>query len=124
MPLLDWAAEILADMQPVCDILDGNDADKPYNQALEQQRKVVDNPDLTASARILEHMGHQQQEFGCFSLNKSAEHEQYFRRSKLDSRSTAQFNELAEQSLAKQKEIESRDQLPFDEFLRQYFAQR
>jgi len=123
IPLLDWAAEILADMQPVCDILDGDDTGKPYSQALEQQRKVVDNPDLTASARILEHMGHQQQQFGCFSLNKSAEHEQYFRRRKLDNGGTARFNELAEQSLAKQKEIESRDRLPFDEFLRQYFAQ-
>jgi glutamate--cysteine ligase len=121
--LQDWAAEILADMQPVCDILNGDDAGKPYSQALKQQQEIVGNPDLTASARILEHMGHQQQQFGCFSLNKSAEHEQYFRQHKLDAKNTAQFNELAEQSLAKQKEIESRDQLPFDEFLRQYFAQ-
>lgn len=124
MPLLDWAAEILADMQPVCDILDGDDAGKPYSQALEQQQKVVDDSSLTASARILEHMGHRQQEFGCFSLNKSAEHEQYFRRRKLSNSGTARFNELTEQSLAKQEEIENRDQLPFDEFLRQYFAQR
>ncbi|WP_081917932.1 glutamate--cysteine ligase [Methylobacter sp. BBA5.1] len=123
MPLRDWASEILEDMWPICEILDGDDANKPYSQALKQQQAIVDNPDLTASARILEHMGQQHQEFGCFSLNKSAEHEQYFRQRKLDDRNTAQFNELAEQSLAKQKEIESRDQLPFDEFLKHYFAQ-
>lgn len=123
IPLRDWAAEILADMQPVCNILDGGEAGKPYSQTLKQQQKIVENPDLTASARILEHMDQQHKEFGCFSLDKSAEHEQYFRQRKLDDHNTAQFNELAEQSLAKQKEIESKNQLPFDEFLKQYFAQ-
>ena len=31
---------------------------------------------------------------------------------------------MAEQSLAKQKELEGKEQIPFDDFLKQYFSQR
>jgi len=61
--------------------------------------------------------------FARFALDASAEHEHYFRQPQLDKANTEQFHNMAEVSLAKQKEIESKNQLPFDEFLKQYFAQ-
>jgi len=122
--LQDWATEILTSMQPVCAILDNEDADQPYSAALAQQRLLIQNPDLTASARILEGMTQTGQPFSRFALNKSAEHAQYFNRNKLDKTHTRQFDEMAKQSLAKQQEIESNKQIPFDDFLTQYFAQQ
>jgi glutamate--cysteine ligase len=123
IPLQEWAAEILESMQPVCAILDQNDADKPYSSALAKQLRLVENPDLTASARMLEQMTRLQQPFARFALNTSAEHAQYFKRNKLDENNSRQFNEMAAESLAKQQEIESKEQIPFDEFLKQYFLQ-
>ncbi len=123
IPLQDWATEIHEAMQPVCAILDKEDAGKPYSAALAQQQLLVQNPDITASARILDCMTQNQQPFSRFELNKSAEHARYFSVNKLDKIHTQEFNDMAEQSLAKQKELEGKEQIPFDDFLKQYFSQ-
>ncbi len=123
IPLRNWATEILVSMQPVCAILDQGDAAKPYSAALAKQQLVVENPDLTASARMLEQMTQLRQPYARFALNASAEHEQYFKRNKLDKANTQRFIEMTATSLAKQQEIESKEQIPFDDFLQQYFSQ-
>jgi glutamate--cysteine ligase len=64
------------------------------------------------------------QPFSRFALNKSLEYAACFNGYDLNETFTRQFNELAEQSLAKQSELENKPQLPFDEFLKQYFAQQ
>ena len=122
--LQDWAAEILASMQPTCAILDNGDTDQPYSAALAQQQLLVQNPDLTASARILDGMAQTGHPFSRYALNKSAEHARYFSLNKLDNAHTRQFDEMAKQSLVKQQELESKQQIPFDDFLTQYFAQQ
>ena len=122
--LQDWAAEILESMQPVCAILDNEDAGKPYSAALAAQQLLVQNPALTASARILDGMTQTGHPFSRYALNQSAEHARYFRLNKLDKTLTQQFDEMARQSQAKQRELESKKQIPFDEFLTQYFAQQ
>ncbi len=124
IPLQDWAIEILESMRPVCAVLDKEDTAKPYSSALAQQRCLVENQDLTASAKILENMTQSRQPFSRFALNKSAEHARHFSLNKLDDTLSKQFIELAEQSLAKQKELESKEQIPFDDFLKQYFSQK
>ena len=121
--LQDWAEEILESMRPVCSILDNEAIDRPYSLALEQQMALVNNPQLTASARILEGMTQTGQPFSRFALAKSKEHEQYFKHNKLDKTLSDQFDEVANASLIKQHDIESKPQIPFDDFLAQYFAQ-
>ena len=115
--------EILESMQPVCAILDKDAADKPYSSALAKQRLLVENQDLTASAKMLGNMTQSRQPFSRYALNESAKHVRYFSQNKLDNTHTRQFNDMAEQSLAKQKEIESKEQIPFEDFLKQYFLQ-
>lgn len=121
--LKDWAFEILEAMQPVCAILDQDNADKPYSSALKQQSSVVQNPDLTASARMLENMAQLHQPFARLALNKSIEHQQYFSQNPLKSELTQQFIEMAELSHAKQHALENKTQMPFELFLKNYFAQ-
>jgi len=121
--LTDWAAGILESMQPVCAILDQDDAAKHYSSALEKQQLLVENPDLTASARMLEQMTQLRQPFSRFALNTSIEHGQYFKLNKLDKIKTQQFNDMAALSHDKQLEIEKNKQMPFDYFLKQYFLQ-
>jgi len=121
--LQDWANEILAAMEPVCAVLDeGLDA-KPYSAALAEQRQAVQNPDLTPSARMLSAMSEREQPFARFAQQASNEHAEYFKNHKLSDARNLEFLQLAEQSLHKQTEIESRDQLSFDDFLANYFAQ-
>jgi glutamate--cysteine ligase len=121
--LQDWAREILQAMQPVCAILDNNAIEKPYSAALAEQQLVVENPALTASARILASMREKSQPFAKFALNISDKHAHFFRRQELDAETAAQFKAMATESHAKQHAIESQAQLPFAEFLEQYFSQ-
>ncbi len=121
--LQDWAYDILDDMQPVCAVLDRDNPEQPYSSALAEQRKLIENPDLTASARLLDSMTRSRQPFARFALNTSVRHTDYFRLNKLDAATTQQFNEMAAVSHAKQREIESREQIPFDDFLKRYFSQ-
>ena len=121
--LQEWATEILESMRPVCSILDNEALDKPYSMALEQQMALVNNPQLTASARILEGMTQTGQPFSRFALGKSKEHALYFKHNQLDKILSDQFDDIAKASLIKQHDIESKPQIPFEDFLAQYFAQ-
>ncbi|MGJ0484102.1 MAG: glutamate--cysteine ligase [Methylomicrobium sp.] len=121
--LQDWANEILDAMEPICAVLDEGLNDKPYSAALTEQREVVRNPDLTPSARMLSAMSRDDQSFSCFEQQTSLNHAQYFKSQKLSDARKREFLQLAEQSMIKQAEIESRDTLSFDDFLANYFAQ-
>lgn len=122
--LRSWALEILSAMEPVCAILDQHCGSQSYLESLKLQRARVMDPDLTASAKILAQMGQNDQEFGCFSLNKSSEHKHYFREHALEPSVARQFQDMAAESLEKQQLLEDTQQLPFDEFLQHYFSQK
>jgi glutamate--cysteine ligase len=124
IPLHVWAAEILGSMHEVCAILDQGEQSGPYKRALLAQQQVVQNPDLTASARMLADMKSTGLPFSRFGLSKSMEHAACFSGHPPDAAFAEQFNELAAQSLAKQAELENKPQLPFAEFLNKYFTQK
>ena len=121
--LQTWANEILQSVQPICEILDEGLADRPYAQALKKQFDVVENPDLTPSAKILKGMREKKQPFGRFGLDTSELHKQFFKQEKLDDEITRYFDELTSASHLKQKKIEADVTLSFDDFLTCYFSQ-
>lgn len=124
IPLQDWAFEILNSMAEVCEILDANDQSKPYSTSLSTQMQIVDNSDLSPSARMLSAMKESKQTFNRFAIAQSLEHAQSFAGKKADAAFNERFNELAQQSLIKKKEMEIKPQLPFDQFLEQYLTQK
>jgi len=121
--LKTWGHEILSSMQEICEILDQNNAEKPYSSALAQQIAVMENPALTPSTKILECMRSNQQPFGRFGLKTSKLHKQYFKQLRLDKKITEKFDQMAADSHLKQQQIEAKDKLSFDEFLNKYFSQ-
>ena len=121
--LKDWANDILDNMQPICDILDANETENYYNQALQEQRKLIENPELTPSARILAQMREANQPFACLANNISRTHAENFTAQTLNRSETEKFNQMAAESLTKQAEIENNDSLEFDDFLNKYFGQ-
>lgn len=124
IPLKIWANEILESMQNICEILDAEHANKPYSDALKRQQKIVENPGLTPSAKILQGMREKQEPFSRFGLNTSESHKQYFKNHHLDEENTQIFDELRQISHKKQLEIETNDILNFDDFLNHYFSQK
>ncbi|MGR8932881.1 MAG: glutamate--cysteine ligase [Gammaproteobacteria bacterium] len=122
--LSDWAQEIIAAMQPICDVLDADDPERPYNAALRLQAQRIDNPDLTPSARVLADMGRRRCPFESLALQWTTRYRDLFKSQRLDAQKTAFFTDLAAQSLAEQQQIEAADRLSFDDFLNKYFAQK
>ena len=122
--LQQWGLEILESMRTTCAILDQDQATKPYTKALMAQQEVLQNSDLTPSARMLADMKEAEQPFSCLAIAKSAEHAACFQDKQADAAFTQQFKEMAQQSWDKQAELESQPQLSFDDFLNQYFSQQ
>ena len=121
--LRDWAGEIFEHMSIGCDLLDKRADVHCYCDALQQQRARIADPDLTPSARMLAEMDQQGEEFYHFALRKSKEHQQWFAERPLEEAKRAQFEAEARESIEMQKAIEAADDVPFDVFLKEYFAQ-
>ncbi len=122
--LFDWASAILDHIQVICDILDAHEKHDYYNQALAEQRKLLENPNLTPSARILAELRKTQQPYACFADKLSRQHAQGFTAQTLNATGTSRFNQIAADSHIKQAEIENNDSLAFDDFLNNYFSQQ
>lgn len=122
-PLKDWAREIIGAMRPIARLLDGYAGGREYARVMDAQVLAVEDPDRTPSARVLAEMQTNEESFFEFAMRMSQQHRRYFLNRRLPPATLERFNALAERSLAEQAAIENNDILPFDEFLRQYFAQ-
>jgi glutamate--cysteine ligase len=121
LALTDWAAELLDQMQGICELLDSGDEARPYTTALELQRAKLANPSQLPSARLLDEMRRKGTSFFELALGMSRLHRDYFR--DLYPPNELRLAELqteAQESLAKQRSIEAKDKLPFREFVTRY----
>ena len=121
--LRDWAREILAQLAPLCALLDGRDTSRPYAASLRAQQAAVEDADLTPSARILADMRARGESFFHFAERMSETHKRHFLSQPLAPETAASFAAQAKSSLEKQAAIEQADKLSFDDYLHQYFAQ-
>ncbi len=121
--MLNWARDLLGEMQGLCEILDAGDASRPYSAALSVQAAKLADVALTPSARLLQELGETGESFFDFALRVSATHRNYF----LDlyqpnAARLAAFAAQAQQSLEHQAGIEAADSETFDDYLARYFA--
>lgn len=110
-------------MTGICELLDSHDPAKPYSGALQLQLEKIAHPDRTPSARMLEEMRENGESFFDFAQRLSLQHHSYFNSISMSSERELFFREQAESSLARQSQIEAESQVPFEQFLRDYFAQ-
>lgn len=119
----DWAEEILDAMGAFCELLDGGSSGV-YCHALERQRAKVRDPEETPSARMLREMRERKESFHAFALRMSLEHRNFFLAQGLSEERRAFFEQLAETSLATQARLENETNLPLDDYIAAYFADR
>jgi glutamate--cysteine ligase len=123
VPMEAWARELLDSMTGICEILDSGDITRPYSQALALQSAKVADVALTPSSRLMEELTLTGESFFDLALRMSATHKAYF----LDlyppkEDRLAEFARDADESLAKQRQIEASDRGSFEEYLARYFA--
>jgi glutamate--cysteine ligase len=123
IPMLEWARELLEDMQGLCEELDHGENNRPYTAALEQQRAKIDDVSRTPSARLLTEMQQTGETFAELALRMSKLHKDYFLGLyPPNERRLAEFASEAADSLEAQAEIESKDRVDFDTYLAHYLA--
>jgi glutamate--cysteine ligase len=121
--LKQWAGELCDAMTGVCEILDQHRPGQPYLQSLSRQREMVEAPEQTPSARMLAEMRQNGEGFFQFAQRLSMRHYDYFAGLSLNAERMAFFQEQAQLSHEAQARLEASDDISFDEFLENYFAQ-
>ena len=119
--LADWGAELLDGMQAVAELMDP-DGDRGYRDALRVQRAAVENPGLTPSARLLDDLRQTGLPLFTYAMDLSRRYRDYF--ASLDAGDNPRLDMLraeSEESLARQRRIETEDRLSFDEYLAAYY---
>jgi glutamate--cysteine ligase len=123
VPMLEWAREIIDQMQGVCELLDEGDPQKPYAAALAVQAAKLDDFELTPSARLIKEIRETGESFFDLALRTSATHKGYFL--DLHAPNEARLREFADQaneSLEVAEAMASAPQADFDQFLADYFS--
>jgi glutamate--cysteine ligase len=120
--LKEWALEIMEEMSGICQLLDANDAEKPYSSSLKKQTERIVHPDMTPSARMLDDMHQDRESFHRFAERMSKTHSHYYKNLQLTSEQELFFQKEAELSIKKQAMIEAEDKISFDQYLAEYFA--
>lgn len=120
--LRNWAREIVDEVAAVADVIDVQEQGRSYAEALVSMRGLVDNPDATPSARLLDELRAQNSSYFDFVLSMSAGHREYFRSiTPLTGERLAELERAAAESIQRQRDIEAADTLTFDEYLARYF---
>jgi glutamate--cysteine ligase len=108
-------------MQGVCELLDEAESNSPYSAALNAQRQAVAQPEQTPSARVLAEIKQRGESFFAFAMRLSATHRSHFTAVEMSDERRQEFERMAAKSWLRQREIESTDEVTFDDYLRRYF---
>ena len=120
--LREWGERLLAECEPVSEALDQALGGSAYREAHAAQLAVLRDPECTPSARVLAEMRRYGDSYRSFALDQSRRHRAELLAEELPRAETAHFERLAQDSLRRQRQIESEDTLPFEEYRKQYLA--
>ncbi len=119
----EWAQEILTSSQACAKLLDQANGGDDYETAVSRQFAKLSNPALTPSARVLADMQTQNLSFFEHSLALAEQHRQFFVEKPLACATANRFEAMTVNSLCEQQRLEQSPQIPFSEYLANYYQQ-
>ena len=123
LPLKTWLATLFDELQPLAKLLDGEGAD--YQAALAHWHRAVDDPNLTLSGQVSQHLIAKGEDHGHWVMTLSQQYYQYFIDYPLSDETIAQYQAEAKSSLEKQAILEDEQSaVSFDDYLDDYFGVR
>lgn len=118
-----WAAEIMPGVAAVAELLDAGGERQDYADAVKAQSALLDNPEATPSARVLEELTRTGSSFFEFAMEAARGHREYFAElAPLPEVRQKLFEEAARASIEQQQRIEASDSVSFDDYLATYYA--
>jgi glutamate--cysteine ligase len=102
--------------------VDRHDNNEGYTEAVRLMQDLVDQPEITPSARVIAELNEMDTGFFRYALSMAESHRDYFASiSQFNDASGKVFQQEAEDSLRRQEEVEKSDSIGLDEYLAQYF---
>jgi glutamate--cysteine ligase len=123
VPMTQWAEKMLHAMHPIAELLDKTHECSDYNASLQDQLAKVADAELTPSARVLREMRERKLPFFRLAMAYSEQWGQYFRERPLSPDVQKAFENETKHSLLAQTEIEQLDDISFEQYLHNFFAQ-
>ena len=111
--------EFIAYLEPLADALARDD--ERYRIALDNKRKLFEDPALTPSARAIDGVHQHDDTFFYFAKTQAEHHEQFFKHEAVDLQFASQFEDEATASLKRATQLELEDNEDFETFLDKYF---
>ncbi|MGI9261800.1 MAG: glutamate--cysteine ligase [Woeseiaceae bacterium] len=123
--LRDWAREIIGDVRAIAEVIDRGEGGDAYVQAVDAQLALVDDAELTPSARVIQDMRDNGTGFYHFAMEQARGHKAYFQSlASLEAERLQVYTNEAADSIEKQKQIEQSDEISFDEYLEKYYSEQ
>jgi glutamate--cysteine ligase len=120
--LQDWGREICEEIRGVAELLEQGGGDG-YVDIVEAQMDAIADPNLTPSARLISDLRETRQSMFQYGMQLSHTYAEYFREMTIDVGGYQEaLQEESRESVKRQAEIESADDVSFDEYLERYFA--
>ena len=123
VPMVQWAQDMLQAMHPIAGLLDQTHQSSDYSASLQDQLAKVADTELTPSARILREMRERNLPFFRLAMSYSEQWARYFRERPLTPQAQSAFESETAHSLEAQKMIEQSDDISFEQYLQNFFAQ-
>jgi len=120
--MLDWAEQLFAELMGVAKWLDDAHGDDSYQAVLKNLYLGLLDPAQTVSGRWLGLILSQQRDHGCYALELSGRYKAELQQQPYQFYSEPQLQQMAATSIAEQQQIEAADELSFDHYLQNYFA--
>lgn len=117
----ELAAALMAELAEVAALLDTAHDTTAYGQAIASERRKLEDPGLTHSARVLHELAARDCSFFEFARATAEQQARHFRARPLPPARAAEFAALAAASQAEQARLEAADTLSFEAFLAAYF---
>lgn len=132
LELEQWGGESLSltalgeqyfgELKDVADLLDACCGKGCYGKAYQSHLAMIQNPELTLSARLLSELKASQQDILPFGLSLSKRYHDQLQQRRPHYWEDSFFDEEGGRSLARQRKAEQSDLVDFDTFLKDYFA--
>ena len=120
--LASWGKELLDEIEVIAEIFDKVLEDDRYAKTVRRQREVINEPEATPSARIVEELRRSKHPFFTYAMRKASETKVAFNRRPPSTETLLNYERLATQSLLEQQAMEQNENVDFEEFLAVYFS--
>ncbi|MFT6899055.1 MAG: glutamate--cysteine ligase, partial [Paraglaciecola sp.] len=121
-PMGQWAQELFSGLREIAKVMDRNTPTPEFTQAVETEWQKIVDPALTPSAKILSILLNGEKDNGVLGIELAEKYKLELAKADYQYIDGPMLVQQANESLAKQADLEQADTVSFDDFLADYFV--